>query len=257
MLILKDFLLKLMRDDPQMFYDASFTRSAMLEYKRFGYMNQVEPKTPLVPSPIVDVVWHMHILDTKPYHRDCMRYFNKFFHHMPSYPSIQEEVMKSEKKMLLDGYDITLQLYERIFKEEAPVNIWPRKNKDVSCCTDKCTSDLLDVSCCTNKCTSDPVDVSCCSAKCTSDPVDVSCCTNKCTSDPVDVSCCSNKCTSDPVDVSCCSNKCTSDPVDVSCCSAKCTSNPVDDVSCCTNKCTSDPVDVSCCSNKCTSDPNE
>lgn len=39
---------------------------------------------PVSPSAKVDDFWHLHILDTRKYHEDCLRQFGKFIHHNPN-----------------------------------------------------------------------------------------------------------------------------------------------------------------------------
>lgn len=36
-----------------------------------------------IPSLTVDEIWHLHILDTRSYARDCSRWFGSFIHHQP------------------------------------------------------------------------------------------------------------------------------------------------------------------------------
>lgn len=35
------------------------------------------------PDPIVDIVWHTHILFTQKYHDDCKKIFGHYLHHQP------------------------------------------------------------------------------------------------------------------------------------------------------------------------------
>lgn len=35
------------------------------------------------PNPVVDIVWHTHILFTQKYHEDCANIFGEYIHHMP------------------------------------------------------------------------------------------------------------------------------------------------------------------------------
>lgn len=53
------------------------------EYKRFLYLMQQFPAEILAPSPDVDRFWHLHILDTMRYARDCDAVFGYFLHHYP------------------------------------------------------------------------------------------------------------------------------------------------------------------------------
>jgi hypothetical protein len=56
---------------------------AIREYRRFLKLNAKYPGERIVPSQLVDEVWHTHILDTRKYAADCERIFGRFFHHFP------------------------------------------------------------------------------------------------------------------------------------------------------------------------------
>lgn len=49
------------------------------------------PDRPVVPSKLVDLVWHEHILDTFTYKRDCSRLFGRYVHHNPSFGGQEEK----------------------------------------------------------------------------------------------------------------------------------------------------------------------
>ncbi|MGB3412454.1 MAG: hypothetical protein WBA45_14800 [Microthrixaceae bacterium] len=53
------------------------------EYRMFLALLLVYPDEVLVPSKLVDLVWHQHILDTWAYQGDCDRLFGFFLHHFP------------------------------------------------------------------------------------------------------------------------------------------------------------------------------
>lgn len=56
-------------------------------YKRFLALATKYPDATLVPSVLVDEVWHQHILDTRRYQTDCNAIFGHFFHHNPRRPA--------------------------------------------------------------------------------------------------------------------------------------------------------------------------
>ena len=56
---------------------------AELSYKQFLYMNARYPSAGFVPTKLVDMIWHEHILDTAAYAEDCDRIFGRFLHHFP------------------------------------------------------------------------------------------------------------------------------------------------------------------------------
>src|ERR1700719_1228582 len=53
------------------------------EYRRFLALHLAHPEAEIVPSKIVDQIWHQHILDTYAYHEDCERIFGFYLHHFP------------------------------------------------------------------------------------------------------------------------------------------------------------------------------
>lgn len=58
------------------------------DYRQFLYLLVRYPNTPLVPSKLVDLLWHEHILDTRNYERDCLLLTDiagvpRFIHHNP------------------------------------------------------------------------------------------------------------------------------------------------------------------------------
>lgn len=56
---------------------------AEVMYKRFLHLNKRVPNFVLVPTRMIDHVWHQHILDTRAYHRDSEKIFGGYFHHNP------------------------------------------------------------------------------------------------------------------------------------------------------------------------------
>jgi len=128
---LSRFVPKLLKDEPEKFKKSEpLAWTALFEYKRFLTMRKHFPKIEIAPSPLVDEVWHMHILDTRQYMKDCDQLFGSYLHHAPSFGS-----SKQEKQEMGDRYTKTLQVYESLFKEPAPVLIWPRITSSASCGT--------------------------------------------------------------------------------------------------------------------------
>jgi hypothetical protein len=81
------------------------------EYRRFLALIYVYPNKSLVPSPLVDEIWHNHILDTQNYHKDCELIFGRFLHHCPQF-GIQDDMTEEDMEKL---YSETLNLYEQHF----------------------------------------------------------------------------------------------------------------------------------------------
>ena len=56
---------------------------AELDYRRFLDLHIKYPQVELVPTKMIDEVWHQHILDTRAYSNDCEQIFGDFLHHYP------------------------------------------------------------------------------------------------------------------------------------------------------------------------------
>jgi hypothetical protein len=133
---LSRFVPKLLKKEPEMFTSESIVWTAIFEYKRYLIMKKNFPKLELAPSPLVDEVWHMHILDTRQYMKDCDRIFGFYVHHAPSFGDSEEE-----KDHMGDRYKQTLMIYEEVFGESPSEWVWPRINSaDCNGCNGACTA---------------------------------------------------------------------------------------------------------------------
>lgn len=137
------FVKKLLRDQSKYFKDEATARKAIAEYRKMLLLVQKHPKNPVVPSKLVDLVWHEHILDTVAYERDTLRMFGRFIHHKPSFGG------EEEKAELESHQQEMYQAYVRAFGEEPPRDMWPtahkKKGKKLGaggalpdCCSAKC-----------------------------------------------------------------------------------------------------------------------
>ena len=52
-------------------------------YRQFLKLVAAHPDKSIVPTKVIDKVWHTHILDTAKYAEDCNRIFGRFIHHFP------------------------------------------------------------------------------------------------------------------------------------------------------------------------------
>lgn len=57
--------------------------SAAQQYRQFLKIIAMYPKKSIVPTKLIDEVWHTHILDTAKYAEDCQEIFGYFLHHFP------------------------------------------------------------------------------------------------------------------------------------------------------------------------------
>lgn len=85
------FVPKLRKDHPEYFKDNATAEEAIREYRRMLSLVQAEPTAAIVPSKLVDLVWHSHILDTATYARDSRRLFGHYLHHAPSFGGDEEK----------------------------------------------------------------------------------------------------------------------------------------------------------------------
>ena len=85
------------------------------EYRRFLTLKVENPDVRLTPTPLMDLFWHAHILDTISYAEDCEKILGGFMHHVPNFgPYQKEEVFFNEEK----SWNDTLSLYKQRFGEE-------------------------------------------------------------------------------------------------------------------------------------------
>ncbi|SIN66057.1 hypothetical protein SAMN04488055_0306 [Chitinophaga niabensis] len=95
-----------------------FTERAISEYKRFIYLCCIMPNG-ASPPPVVDEVWHLHILYTVNYWEEfCDRTLGRKLHHHPSGGGL------GEKERHVNWLEDTIKNYRFIFEEEPPPDIW-------------------------------------------------------------------------------------------------------------------------------------
>ncbi|KKW21071.1 MAG: hypothetical protein UY71_C0004G0013 [Parcubacteria group bacterium GW2011_GWB1_52_7] len=111
-------------------WTAERCREAKKEYQRFLALCKVCSKTPIVPSQLLDEVWHQHVLNTKRYLRDCEVYFGYFLHHRPVSTGVRNHK---------EHWNQTLKLYREVFGEEPPSAIW-RGSEGANCDGSRCNA---------------------------------------------------------------------------------------------------------------------
>ncbi len=86
-----------------------------LEYKRFLTLHlwNQNIEYPLVPTTLIDMVWHMHLLDTRAYFEDMSFVFGDYLHHFPYLGFIGEESKRLKKSAFVKFCN----LYEWTFGE--------------------------------------------------------------------------------------------------------------------------------------------
>lgn len=98
------------------------------EYRRFlclAFMSlQSEQPFMCRPPPLIDEVWHQHILFTRKYAEDCHMIGGTFLHH---YPETSYNILNEQEKY--DSAIKLLEIYKRCFNEVAPLTYWSLPTK--------------------------------------------------------------------------------------------------------------------------------
>ncbi len=101
-------------------WPATYTERVIEEYRRFIFLCCISPKG-ASPSKAVDEVWHLHLTYTQSYwNAFCKNTLGKDVHHYPSTGGTREDHKHA------DWYGETLRLYESVFDEKPPADIWPQ-----------------------------------------------------------------------------------------------------------------------------------
>jgi len=102
------------------------------EYRRFLTLNAENPGVRLAPTPLMDLFWHAHILDTMSYAEDCEEILGRFMHHVPNFgPHQKDGISFNEGKAWKD----MCRLYKERFGEEAKFG---GMSDGENCSTDQC-----------------------------------------------------------------------------------------------------------------------
>ncbi|MGH6836221.1 MAG: hypothetical protein ACREC9_11875 [Methylocella sp.] len=89
-------------------------------YKRFHALIHEYPSQTIVPSKVIDTIWHAHILDTQKYINDCIDMHGEIIHHFP-YLGIRSRDDRERRENL---YRETIGLFIDMFGE-SPEDIEP------------------------------------------------------------------------------------------------------------------------------------
>jgi hypothetical protein len=89
------------------------------EYRRFLFLHRTANHT-VIPSQMVDKVWHLHLLYTRSYWEDlCDNILKTALHHQPG------SATGDQRHFFRGNYEATLQSYETTFHHAPPADIWP------------------------------------------------------------------------------------------------------------------------------------
>lgn len=95
-----------------------FARHAIHEYKKFVFLGVSNP-TRVTPSRVIDVVWHEHLLFSRPYREFCDTVLGQHFDHHPELVAAYDLTNVFNLQ-----YEATLDAYEREFNCTPPADVW-------------------------------------------------------------------------------------------------------------------------------------
>ena len=90
-----------------------------VEYKRFLQLKFISSDfmaDKLSPSPLIDEVWHKHLLDTLAYDKMCTIDYGAKLHHNPDHANDPQKDFR---------YQSTLELYKSVYHCAPPIQYWP------------------------------------------------------------------------------------------------------------------------------------
>jgi hypothetical protein len=85
-------------------------KRVILEYMRFltlhaNHLISKKVQANYSPSPLVDMVWHQHVLDTRRYSSDCVAICGEIIHHDPDGQLDDKQTKMNRLKTFLDDYE--------------------------------------------------------------------------------------------------------------------------------------------------------
>ena len=111
------FTVRLMQENG---WSRSKSLQAIEEYRRFLYL-ACRAGHSVTPSDEVDQVWHLHLQYTREYwNRFCPDVLGQPLHHDPTNGG------RMEDDKFENWYECTLASYRRLFRENPPLDIWPK-----------------------------------------------------------------------------------------------------------------------------------
>lgn len=110
-------------------------------YRQFLYLisesDRLQLKLKLIPTKIIDEVWHAHILHTQKYAEDCRQALGYFVHHSPD---SKEDTNKNNE----NAFTETMNLANKIFGKASHYNFF---SKSKARCRGGCATDCGRGSC--------------------------------------------------------------------------------------------------------------
>ena len=102
-----------------------------MEYRRFLTLKVENPEVTLTPTPLMDLFWHAHILDTMSYARDCEEIFGRFMHMSLTSDLIRSGISFDDDR----SWEDMCTLYKERFGEEP---VFLGKDGAANCSVDDC-----------------------------------------------------------------------------------------------------------------------
>lgn len=94
-------------------WDLERAEAALRNYKRYMAVTKALGGEQLVPNGDIDEIWHMHILDTRAYMKDCNELFGEYMHHFPYFGRLGEE----NRQQWLEVQSQSESLWQELFCE--------------------------------------------------------------------------------------------------------------------------------------------
>lgn len=92
-------------------WDLNRAEAAVQDYKRYMAVTKALGGVQLVPNGEIDETWHLHILDTRAYTKDCNELFGEYLHHFPYFGMLGEE----NRQQWLDVQSESEFLWQKLF----------------------------------------------------------------------------------------------------------------------------------------------
>lgn len=108
---------------------------AIQHYREFLALLYAYPNSTIVPTKIVDAVWHHHILDTRAYATDTQWMFGSFLHHYPYFGMRSSD----DAKQLATSFEETCALWKKHFGHSPSATSSPHSSMG-GCGGGKCSS---------------------------------------------------------------------------------------------------------------------
>ncbi|RTE65353.1 hypothetical protein EH243_13025 [Amphritea opalescens] len=103
---------KLLESNPEQ-WNRLRAEKAVLDYQRYMAVTKALGGIQLVPNADIDEIWHMHILDTRAYMKDCEALFGEFLHHYPYFGMLSEENQQEWLSVQAQSEQLWLSLFDQ------------------------------------------------------------------------------------------------------------------------------------------------